>query len=243
MTERVWDKFLTERDRAVFSAAGFGGRMGFPRRPAVLIVDVNYAFVGDKPEPILESIKRWPLSCGEEGWAALPIIKQIANAAREKGLPVIYTTGVRRADGWDNGSWSWKNARQNDASYKPLNIDGQAIVAEVSPRPSDIVIYKQKPSAFYATPLMSYLQLLRCDGIILMGTTTSGCVRATAIDAFSNNLRTTIVEEACFDRSEASHAISLCDLHAKYADVVDSAEVMKYVTTLDHDGFDLPSAK
>ena len=68
----VWEKFLTDRDKAVFAAGGFGAKMGFGKRPAVLIVDVNYAFCGDKPEPILESIKRWPTSCGAEAWDGVP---------------------------------------------------------------------------------------------------------------------------------------------------------------------------
>src|SRR5579872_6290739 len=77
MGERVWDKFLTERDKAVFAAGGFGARAGFGKRPALLVIDVNWAFCGERPEPILESIKRWRTSCGEDAWAALPHIRQL----------------------------------------------------------------------------------------------------------------------------------------------------------------------
>ena len=73
MAEPVWNKFLTERDKLVFDAAGYGQRAGFGERPAVVVIDVNYNFTGDKPEPILESIKRWPNSCGEDGWEWLEI--------------------------------------------------------------------------------------------------------------------------------------------------------------------------
>ena len=65
MNERIWDKFLTERDKAVFAAGGFGARAGFGKRPVLLVIDVNWAFCGERPEPILESIKRWHNSCGE----------------------------------------------------------------------------------------------------------------------------------------------------------------------------------
>ena len=82
MTERVWDKFLTERDKAVFAAGGFGARAGFGKRPALLVIDVNWAFCGERPEPILESIKRWRTSCGEESWVALGYIKRLIEAAR-----------------------------------------------------------------------------------------------------------------------------------------------------------------
>ncbi len=81
------------------------------------------------------------------------------------------------------------------------------------------MIKKQKPSGFFGTTLASFLTLLGCDSVIVVGTTTSGCVRATAVDAFSHNYRVVLAEEGCFDRSQASHALSLCDMHAKYADV------------------------
>src|SRR3954466_14049619 len=92
MTERIWDKFLTERDKAVFAAGGFGARAGFGKRPALLVIDVNWAFCGERSEPILESIKRWRTSCGEEAWVALEYIKLMIAVARAKGLPVRRAT-------------------------------------------------------------------------------------------------------------------------------------------------------
>ena len=100
---------------------------------------------------------------------------------------------------------------------------------------------KQKPSGFFGTSPASDLTLLGCDSVIVVGTTTSGCVRATAVDAFSLNYRVTLAEEGCFDRSEASHAVSLCDMHAKYADVVPTSEVIAYFDGLRADLFDLPT--
>jgi maleamate amidohydrolase len=243
MKPPIWDKFLTDRDKAVFSAGGFGARMGFGKRPALLVVDVNYAFCGDKPEPILESIKRWPTSCGEEAWEGVRVIKGLIEGARAKGLPVIYTTNKRRPDKWDNGSWSWKNTRQNERLRTQTNLDPNAIVEEIAPGPRDILIQKQKPSAFYGTPLQSYLTLLCCDSLLVTGATTSGCVRASVLDAFSGNYRVTVVEDACFDRSQASHAMSLCDMHAKYADIVESAEVIDFIFALPAGMFDLPAGE
>jgi len=243
MKPPIWDKFLTDRDKAVFSAGGFGARMGFGKRPALLIVDVNYAFCGDKPEPILESIKRWPTSCGEEAWEGVRVIKRLIEAAHAKGLPVLYTTNKRRPDKWDNGSWSWKNMRQNEQLRTKTNLDPNAVVEEIAPGPRDILIQKQKPSGFYATPLQSYLTLLGCDSLFVAGATTSGCVRATVLDAFSSNYRVAVVEDACFDRSQASHAVSLCDMHAKYADIVESAEVIDFIFTLPAEMFDLPAGE
>ena len=241
MSEPIWNQFLTERDKEVFAVSGYGARGGFGKRPALLVIDVNYAFCGDKPEPILESIKRWRNSCGEESWPAVAAIRSLIDKAHQKGLPVIYTTGIRRADNWDSGSWSWKNNRSSEKPATPVsNIDGNEIVPEIAPAPQDIVVYKQKPSGFFGTNMASYLQLLGCDSVIVTGTTTSGCVRATVLDAFSLNFRVALAEEGCFDRSQASHAINLCDMNAKYADVVKTAEVLAFFDGLADGMFDLP---
>ena len=243
MTERIWDKFLTERDRQVFAAAGYGAPQGFGKRPALVVVDVNYFFCGDRPEPILESIKRWRNSCGEDAWPAIKVIKGLLDVARGRGVPVIYTTGNARPDLWNRGSWRWKNSRAGEDSpvERPRgDFAGNTIVPDIEPAPQDIVLHKDKPSAFFGTPMLSYLVLLNCDSLIVTGTTTSGCVRATVIDAFSENYRVSVVEEGCFDRSEASHAINLCDMHAKYADVVTLEETIAFIHTLPKGLFDLP---
>ncbi len=245
MTKRVWDQFLTERDQQVFEAAGYGQRAGFGKRPVLIVIDVNYNFTGDRPEPILESITRWPNSCGEDAWEAMRHIKRLLHAVRTKGLPVIYSTGDRRADGWDRGSWSWKNkrTRQWGAGHDltQTHLDGNAINHEIAPMPQDIVIKKLKPSAFHGTPLSSFLTRFQADSIIMVGTTTSGCVRASVLDAFSENYRVTLAEEGCFDRSEASHAINLCDMQAKYADVASTDECIAYIESLPGGLFELPA--
>src|SRR5579864_6309717 len=244
MSERVWDKFLTERDKAVFAAGGFGARAGFGKRPALLVIDVNWAFCGERPEPILEAVKTWRTSCGEDAWVALPYIKRLIDGAHAKGLPVIYTTGEGRADKWDRGSWGWKSSYSGAAAgvARP-DRDGNEIVAMIAPAPHDIVIKKQKPSGFFGSNLAAYLTLLGADSVVVVGTTTSGCVRATVVDAFSLNYRVTLAEEGCFDRSEASHALSLCDMHAKYADVLATAEVLAYFDGLPNGLFDLPAGR
>ena len=244
MSEPVWNKFLTERDKEVFSAAGYGQRAGFGERPAIIVIDVNYNFTGDKPEPILESVKNWPNSCGEEAWESMSYIKQLLDAGRAKGVPIIYTTASMRTDGWDRGSWAWKNKRTGEwrshDDRRQSNLAGNAITHVIEPAPQDIVIEKLKPSAFHGTPMSSFLTNLKADSILMVGTTTSGCVRATVIDGFSENYRITLVEEGCFDRSEASHAINLCDMNAKYADIASTEEVIEYIEDLPDNLFDLP---
>jgi maleamate amidohydrolase len=239
---RVWEKFLTDRDREVFGVSGYGARAGFGKRPALLVVDVNWAFCGDKNESILESIKKWRNSCGEDAWAALEFLRPLILTARRQGVPVIYTTNTRRADNWDGGSWNWKSSRAGEdaVSQRKTNLDPNAIVTPIEPGPRDILIRKQKPSGFFGTNMASYLTLLGCDSVIVTGATTSGCVRATVLDAFSLNYRVAIAEECCFDRSQASHAINLCDMNAKYADVVETAEVTRFFEGLEPNLFSLP---
>ena len=243
MSERIWDKFLTDEDKQVFATSGWGAHAGYGKRPALVVVDVNYAFCGDQPdEPILESIKRWRNSCGPYAWKAMPVIRSLIDTCRRKGVPVIYTTSGYREDGWDRGSWDWKNGRSGEDAARPRESNRKPadIVDEIAPAPQDIVIRKLKPSAFSGSPLKSYLTLLGADSIIVTGTTTSGCVRGTVIDAFSENLRVVVAEDGCFDRGQASHAINLCDMNAKYADVVPSHEVIEYVAGLPDGLFELP---
>lgn len=220
MTVRAWDAHLTDRDREVFRRSGHGQRQGFGTRPAVLVVDVTYAFVGDRPEPILSSIERWHQSAGEDGWRAVAHIRTLLDAARAVRVPIVYTAGV---DGADSGRWSDKNARRAENDARP---ERNTIVPDIAPCPGDLVIRKEKPSAFFGTALAAHLVRLGVDSLLVTGGTTSGCVRASAVDAFSYNYRVAVVEECVFDRGEASHAMSLFDLQQKYADVVTLADAL-----------------
>lgn len=234
----IWDDVITETDREVFEAAGWGKRAGYGERPAVMVIDVNYNFCGDRDEPILESIKRWRYSCGGVAWSrGIPAIQSILEVARRKRLPVIYTTNPRREDGFDLGVWTLKSHRAED-EVDVMGHKGNDIVAEVAPLPDDLFIEKRKPSAFFGTPLMSHLNQMGADSLILTGSTTSGCVRASAVDALSYDLRVTIPHEAAFDRGEVSHKIALFDLHMKYVDVTDTADVLAYLEGLEAGLFD-----
>jgi nicotinamidase-related amidase len=181
------------------------------------------------------------MSCGEDGWTAMAVIKRLLSAARLKGLPIIYTTFTFRPDGFDFGGWAWKNNRALEDER--LLVKGNEISPEIAPEPSDLILIKKKPSSFFGTPLMGYLTDLKIDSLLVTGTTTSGCVRATVIDAFSHNIKCTLVEDACFDRSEISHAINLFDMNAKAADVRPSEEVLDYVKNRPDGLFDLPKGQ
>jgi len=238
MTERVWERFLTERNREVAAASGYGGEGGFGSRPALLIIDVTTAFCGDSRAPILESISHWRNSCGEEAWDAVAVIEQLATKARTKGVPVIYSAGADTPNSaLYSGRWANKNRRRGEDKATDRKV-GYQIVLPLTPTEGDIVLRKTKPSVFFGTPLLSYLIDLGVDTLICCGGTTSGCVRATVVDAFSYNLQVCVVEEATFDRSQASHAINLYDMQQKYADVTSAAAAMNYLATLEPGLFD-----
>lgn len=233
-----WMKPLSALDAEVLEALGYGARQGFGRRPALLIIDCNYDFCGTSALPILEAIEAWRNACGEHAWAAIKVIRRLIDASHAKGLPVFYSTNSRRADGFDSGSWLWKHAGNPPAGPRIARADD--IVDEIAPEPRDVVIRKTKPSVFFGTPFLSFLVDLQVDSLLVCGGTTSGCVRATVLDAFSQNLRCAVVAEGCFDRLETSHAVSLLDMHLKYADVLGAAEAMAFLDTLQPPRFKLP---
>jgi len=224
----IWDDVITDQDRLVYEASGYGeGRIGLGSKPALVIIDVTYNFTGDKSEPVLESIKRFPYSCGEVGWQAIHHIMLLLPLVRERRIPVVYSVPSiePKPDGWI----SIKSSRAGEIGLAPQNNE---VVREVAPSGNDIVIYKTRPSIFYGTPILGMLHGLGVDTLLVCGTTTSGCVRASVIEAFSNNFRVAVIEECTFDRGEISHKINLFDMNAKYADVVSTSEVRAYLNKL-----------
>jgi maleamate amidohydrolase len=229
--ERIWDRFLTERDKAVYAKAGYGKRGGFGSRPALFIIDVQYNFCGDRPEDILDGLKQYRTHCGREAWEAVRHIEPLLRLAREKNLPVFYTESARRPDMLDSGVQVGKSHRGHERTSQEGTHATQT-VAELAPRDQDIRIAKRKPSCFFGTIFMSHLNFFDVDTLILAGCTTSGCLRATAVDAYSYNFKVIVPEECAFDRFEASHAINLFDLNCKYVDVIPTAEVRTYLQGL-----------
>lgn len=227
----IWDDVLTDSDKAIYEAAGYGARGGGGDYPALLVIDVTYAFVGDKPEPILESIKRFPNSCGERGWEAMEHIRDLLDIFRGQDLPVFYTKGMDERNAITRGAWSWKKASDAEQTVGQNPISN-TIPDLVAPQPGELVIQKTKPSAFFGTPLLSYLTHLGVDTIVVTGCVTSGCIRATVLDSFSSNLKTIVPEEAVFDRGEVSHKINCFDMNAKYADVIPVDDVKAYLKGL-----------
>lgn len=227
---RIWDAYNTDLDRKVYEASGFRGkRVGFGNRPAILVIDVQYRTVGED-KPILESIKVWPTSCGETAWKAVRKIQSLLGVAREKKVPILYANVERKSE-FEVGRWKDKIPGLTDAIHR-TEQRGVRNVEEIAPQPGDIVISKRYASAFFGTPLMTFLNQLDTDTLIITGCTTSGCVRATVLDAFSYAFRVIVPEDGVYDRGEVTHAINLFDINSKYGDVITTEEVIDYIRSL-----------
>ena len=190
--------------------------------PAVLVIDLyNKAYQGGS-RPVREVNRRYPGSCGENAWRAIEPTRLLLAAAREAGVPVIYTT--RHADTSGVRSTHRRMGTEPEELYH--------IKEELAPQPGDRVIYKERASGFFGTPLIAHLRQLGADSLIILGESTSGCVRATTVDAYSYGFHSVVVEECTYDRSMLSHKVNLFDLHHKYADVMHVDEVIAHLEGL-----------
>jgi nicotinamidase-related amidase len=210
-----WEPFLSERDKLHDLQWGKKELSGFGTKPALVLIDIYYSVLGLTREPIFESMKTWPSSTGLEGWAAVDKTAELLAVARKSGVPVVHVKGLQ------SGIKPWVHRKRGPSTMSDeMKQKGTEIVAEVAPIAGEVVIEKTAPSAFQGTPLAFHLQSLGIDTVIMCGETTSGCVRASVVDAATARFRVGVVAECVFDRTEASHYINLYDMHQKYADVV-----------------------
>lgn len=188
-------------------------------RPAVLAIDLYKKAYQGGNRPVAEVNAEFDGSCGENAWNALPPTQDLLAAARRAGVPVIYST--RHADTAGVHSTNRRKLEETEDLY--------AIQPELAPRKGELVIHKERASVFFGTPLVTHLRRLGADSLIICGESTSGCVRATTVDAYSLGFHNTLVEECIFDRAMLSHKINLFDLHHKYADVMHIEEVVAHL--------------
>ncbi|PSC05460.1 hydrolase [Alsobacter soli] len=217
---RPWDGIISEEEQRAYNAAGFGRATGLGSRPALLIIDVQYRTVGTRPMPFWEAIKEYPTSCGEVAWDAVHNIRKVLDVFRERGWPVLYPY-VAPKQSFDRGRLSDKVPAIMNVAAK-----GYEFVEEIAPAEQDILLPKKHPSAFFGTPLTSYLINLGADTLVVTGCSTSGCVRGSVVDAFAYNFRVLVPEDAVYDRSATSHAVNLFDMASKYADVMPTSDAL-----------------
>lgn len=215
-----WSEIVPATDLAVYSKAGWGHSTGIGTRPALLIIDVQWRTTGTRPLPVLEALKEFPTACGQVAWDAVDHIVQLRDLFASKGWPVIFPH-VAPKTAMDGGRFAAKLPGITDIAGKGYEFNDR-----LQPRPGDILLPKNHPSAFFGTPLASYLIDLGVDTLVVTGCATSGCVRASVVDAFSYNYRVQVPQDAVYDRGTASHAMNLFDMAQKYADVRPTAELL-----------------
>lgn len=210
-----------------FQAKGLGGNVGFGERPALLVIDMTPAFT-DPRSPLAGELE-----------PQIAAIQKLLAAARAGRVPVIFTTVAYAADLQDAGVWIRKMPvnRELLAGSQWVEIDPR-----LGRRPGEMLLVKKYASAFFGTDLVSRLQAQRVDTVILTGTSTSGCVRATAVDACSYGFHTVVVKEAVGDRALLPHLASLFDIQAKYGDVLGVVEVENYIGRRSQPEHDPPTA-
>ena len=230
MVDKVkWiQELLSDDEREIIRRSGYGKTRNLGTRPCLLVIDAQYYYVGDNA-PIMEQIGRWPSGCGDKAWKAVPKIGTLLETARRKNIPIVYTRQVQPnlfiREKFD--SLGAKIERPHKDYVE--GAKGIQIIDELAPQKGDLVIDKSYSSAFYATPLVGYLIKLGIDSILAMGGSTSGCVRASTIDAAARNYNVAVVMDCVFDRIELSHRATLLDLWMKYTDIFTFEEAMDYL--------------
>jgi nicotinamidase-related amidase len=198
-------------------APGIGGRVGYGERPALLVIDMSNAFT-DPESPL-----------GSELGAVVESIARVLEAARARGdVPVIFTTvvyGERERQAARVMLRKWPGASICEPGSRWIEVDSR-----LAPRESETVIAKVFPSAFFGTALASQLVSAQRDSLIITGASTSGCVRATSVDAVSHGFQVLIPREAVGDRSPEAHRQNLTDIDVKYGDVVSEAEALDWLS-------------
>lgn len=215
---KIWDDLLSEQDKAVIDKAGYGEKgaaswesRGLGTRPVCMVIDMQKLIVG-RQVPILEAIEDYRTAMGTIAWDAIEHMVPFLEEVRKADVPIIYTRVIPRGHG------------PEDPAVQ--------IVDPVAPQEGDLVLDKNYASAFYGTALLTQLVQRGADTLIIVGNSTSGCVRATAVDAKQHGFSVIVPEECVFDRIQASHKVGLLDLWMKYAVVIPTHDVVQYLEGL-----------
>ncbi|MES4992515.1 isochorismatase family protein [Phyllobacterium sp. 22229] len=198
----------------VYDAAGFGRTVPRGTRPAIVVVDFTYGFTDTQ------------YTTAADMTDAIAATRRLTDFSRAAGYPVIYTTIAYHPSEIDNMAWLKK------AGGMAALVEGTRLVeidAATGIQPRDAVITKKGASAFYGTGLAALLTSARVDTVIVTGATTSGCVRASVVDAVQSGFNVLVPRDCCADRAVAPHEANLYDMHQKYADVTDADDILKWL--------------
>lgn len=215
----VWDGLIPERDQEIYQRAGFSKEPRWDGSPALLIVDALWGFIGHQRVDVLQAINEYPTACGEAGWDGLERTEEMLRFFREADLPVVHVCAYAEADAVYGTTT--RARRIPGTGTRAYDIPEQ-----IQPVPGEPVVLKSKASGFFRTALDVLLHNRKVDTVLIAGSTTCGCIRATAVDAHSNGFETIVLSDAVWDRSPFSHAVSLFELSMKYASVVPVSEAV-----------------
>jgi nicotinamidase-related amidase len=227
-----WDAILTAEDRAVLERGRWAQRAGFGQRPALLLIDCQYYMAGIRGAS--DNAAKYPLACGEVAFAAIDQMVRLLSAARAARIPIFFTRYVVDPVNDDVGMFHRKigaGVGRGENLYF-AGTHGAEIVADLKPLRNEIVIDKKKYSAFLGTPLLFLLIDRRVDTLIIVGGSTSNCIRAAALDSMQYNFFTIVPEEAVYDRLPVAHTLNLFDINRSYGDVVPVDDVLAYLATI-----------
>jgi nicotinamidase-related amidase len=211
----IWDDIIPQEDLKMFDKAKMGGEIKCGNKPAIIVVDMTYGFVDDN----------YPLGCSKMGWPAVYAVQKLIGKGRKANIPIFYTRELKSNKKFEKGRWKYQG-KMNTGLLDEKEIQ---IPEEIKPINDEVLIEKIYPSAFFNTNLISMLIYAGVDTLIITGMTTSGCVRATVVDAFSYNFTIIVPEECVGDRGLISHKISLFDMAMKYANVAPLNQVLSYI--------------
>jgi maleamate amidohydrolase len=218
-----WDELVDDDMARIYAA--YRRELGIGTSPAVLAIDLyNAVFAGGPAEPVTLQ-DEYPSSCGRFAYDALAAVRSVFGCARRLGLPVIHVTFNQAWQG--SGRGTNRQTAQGDSSAFDFHPDCR-------PQPGELIVPKVRASAFWGTPLASELVRLGIDTLVVVGESTSGCVRASVVDAYTHGFHVAVVEDGVFDRSWLNHQVNLFDLHHKYADVM-SASTVELLLSADPD--------
>jgi nicotinamidase-related amidase len=221
--DHCWQDVLSAEDLRIYRP--YARETGVGPSAALLAIDLYECVYRGGAHPPSELVDQHASSCGIFAHQAIEPTQRLFAAARRAKIPIFFCTGETRPNTRPIGSVATKRRR----APQPDDYD---IRPEFAPQPSDVVIYKQRASAFEGSPLCSHLQLLGVQSLIVCGEATSGCVRASVVDAYSSGFNVAVVEECTFDQTVLTHKINLFDMHHKYADVLHLDEVLAHLASL-----------
>ena len=216
-----WKDVVPEHDLKTYES--FARETYIGENPAMLCIDLyNLVYKGGPGEPH-ELDPDFPNSCGKFAHDAIEPTKTLFSATRAAGVPIYYVTAQF-------------NPHRVQSTRRREKLQNTAHDCEIhdafAPQSSDVVFRKERPSAFFGTPLIAHLNERHIDSLIVCGESTSGCVRSSVIEAHMYGLHVSIVEECVFDRAELIHKVNLFDMHHKYADVMELDEVVEHLESI-----------